>query len=344
MKKIFFLLMSVSCMMVLISCHSGHIGNNYMNMKLIAEGKTEKDGMERAAKIISDRIIAYGVPAENFSINIKGNEININIIHLDSNFKSLKYLATVTGNLEFWETCENKEVFTYIEDANKRLSLILKEDSTANNKIALKDNKTSEKVYEEYAKKNPLFAYLRPAIDQKDGKSFYSKGPVVGYCDIKDTARVNQMFAIDKIRELFPNNIMFMWDAKPFDEKKTTLRLYAIHLTNHRGEAPLTGSCITDAFQTSGQNNTTEISISMTSEGAKIWKRLTADNIGKCIALALDNYIYSAPTVQGEIPNGHSQITGNFTVEEAKDLANVLKFGKLPYHLKISEIKCGAEK
>jgi SecD/SecF fusion protein len=140
-----------------------------------------------------------------------------------------------------------------------------------------------------------------------------------------------------QVRAVFPREYKFLWEVKPFDEKKTMLRLIAIKATSNDGKAPLDGTVITDARQDFSQNGGNEVSMSMNSDGAKTWKRLTGEHIGECIAIVLDNYVYSFPTVNSEIPNGNSQITGHFTLDEAKDLANVLKAGKLPAPAKIIE-------
>jgi SecD/SecF fusion protein len=362
------------------------INYNSTNEQVLAVIKAEaNDAIDRTFNILRTRIDKFGVTQPNIQKLSTAGRILVELPGVKEPERVRKILQS-TAKLEFWETYECKDVFSYLEEANKKLALLAKGDTVGkdtakladNNKADLKKGKkaltkndkkllkqdttkkaqadttslvtklkkdttakskdlANQQSFEEYAKKNPLFAYLRPAIDQKDGKSYYSKGPVVGYCAIIDTLRVNRMLRTEQVKAIFPNSLRFMWDVKAFDDKKTTLRLYAIHVTNHYGKAPIDGSAITDARQDLGQNNSNEISMSMNSDGAKTWKRLTADNIGKCIAIALDNYIYSAPVVQGEIPNGHSQITGQFTIDEAKDLANVLKAGKLPAPAKIVE-------
>ena len=158
--------------------------------------------------------------------------------------------------------------------------------------------------------------------------TFPNKGPVVGYCQAIDTAKVGTMMRNPLIQQIFPREIRFMWTVKPIDEKGTTLQLLALKATRD-GSASLGGDVIVDARQDIGQNQGNEITMSMNSEGTSIWKNLTANNIGRSVAIVLDNYVYSFPTVQSEIPNGNSSITGNFTIEEAKDLANILKAGKL---------------
>ncbi len=185
--------------------------------------------------------------------------------------------------------------------------------------------------FEDYAKKNPLFAYLNPAIYQnKDGQYVAGQTALVGRAFIKDTARINNMMRLTK--NMFPRDMKLAWTVKPReDAAKDVLELVALKVTSRDGSPALGGDVITNARQDYSQTGQVEVSMSMNGEGARIWKRLTGDNIGKQIAIVLDGYIYSYPNVNGEIPNGSSSITGgNMTVEEAQDLANILKAGKLP--------------
>ena len=191
-------------------------------------------------------------------------------------------------------------------------------------------NKQKE-TFEDYAKKNPLFAYLNPAIYQnKDGQYVAGQTALVGRAFIKDTARINSLLRLTK--NMFPRDMKLAWTVKPREEAaKDVLELVALKITSRDGSPALGGDVITSAKQDYSQTGQVEVSMSMNGEGARIWKRITGDNIGKQIAIVLDGYIYSYPNVNGEIPNGTSQITGgSMTVEEAQDLANILKAGKLP--------------
>lgn len=177
-------------------------------------------------------------------------------------------------------------------------------------------------------KENPLFAVLQPA-GSSDGGLF--SGPVVGYADIADTADVNAYMAMEKVAAIFPNDMQFRWTVKPFDEEGKVLQYIAIKVKSRDGEAPLTGEAIEDASQQFGQfQSSPEVSMKMNSEGASTWKRLTGANVGRSIAIVLDDNVYSFPTVNAEIAGGQSVIQGNFSIEEAQDLATVLKAGKLP--------------
>ncbi|MFZ4522653.1 MAG: protein translocase subunit SecDF [Bacteroidales bacterium] len=190
-------------------------------------------------------------------------------------------------------------------------------------------NKQKES-FEDYAKKNPLFAYLNPAIYQnKEGQYVAGQTAMVGRAFIKDTARINYMLRLTK--SMFPRDMKLAWTVKPRSEAKDVLELVALKVTSRDGSPALGGDVIVAARQDYDQNGRVEVSMSMNSEGARIWKRLTGENIGKQVAIVLDGYIYSYPNVNGEIPNGMSSITGGeMTVEEALDLANILKAGKLP--------------
>ena len=183
---------------------------------------------------------------------------------------------------------------------------------------------------EQWMKNNPLFAVLAMNIYQtKDGQYQAGTTAMVGRAMIKDTARINYMLRL--VKHLFPRDLKLAWTVKPEAEAKDILSLVALKITSRDGSPALGGDVINSARQDYDQNGRVEVSMSMNGEGARIWKRLTGDNVGKQIAIVLDGYVYSYPNVNGEIPNGMSSITGgSMTVEEAQDLANILKAGKLP--------------
>lgn len=183
--------------------------------------------------------------------------------------------------------------------------------------------------FEQYAKENPLYAYLQPAfLQSEDGQYYPAQRATVGYAQIRDTAKVNRM--LDRAEDVFPRNLELAWRVKPREENSNVLELFALKVTSRDGTAPLTGEVITDARQDYSNTGQVQIAMSMDSEGTRTWKRLTGNNIGRQVAIVLDGYVYSAPNVNDEIPNGRSTISGNFTVKKAKDLANILEAGKLP--------------
>ncbi|MDR0700577.1 MAG: protein translocase subunit SecDF [Tannerella sp.] len=187
------------------------------------------------------------------------------------------------------------------------------------------ENQDAVQSDEEFARQHPLFSVLRP----NDGQ-----GPaVVGTANKQDMARIDSLLNMKQVREMLPNNVVFRWAVKSHDENEQRFELYALKVTNRDGSPALSGDVVTDANADFSQERLSRaeqvVSMSMNAEGAKAWARLTKENIGKSVAIVLDNLVYSAPTVQVEITGGRSQITGNFTIEEAKDLANVLKSGKM---------------
>ncbi|MDD3878178.1 MAG: protein translocase subunit SecDF [Bacteroidales bacterium] len=191
---------------------------------------------------------------------------------------------------------------------------------------------------EKFKKDNPLFTLLQPSFVQDEEGNYYpGQGPVVGYANIKDTAKINNMLSLTYIKALFPSDLKFLWIVKPIDKEETTLQLIGIKVNSRDGSAPLTGDVIVDARQDYDQGGKPDVLMVMNSEGARTWKRLTGDNVGKSIAIVLDDYVYSFPTVQAEISGGRSSISGNFTIPEAQDLANILKAGALPAPARIVE-------
>lgn len=242
----------------------------------------------------------------------------------------------VLGQLGEEEVTE-RDTLTAIEDSSSESSSIL--DQLSENADSLSNDSLGDQTFEDFAKNNPLFAVLSPSIFQNQQGSYSpGEGPVVGYSAIKDTAKVNEYLAMEEIKSIFPRDLKLLWTAKPFDENEKFLQLIAIEVTKADGLAPLEGDVITDAFQDFGQfGGRPEITMKMNTLGAKTWKNLTANNIGKSIAIVLDNYVYSFPNVNGEIAGGVSSIEGDFTIEEAKLIANILKAGKLPAPAKIVE-------
>jgi SecD/SecF fusion protein len=214
------------------------------------------------------------------------------------------------------------------KDTSKKENALLKQLGKDTASKALNAKRASSIA--ESAKKNPLFTYLNPPIYQnKEGKYEQGQTAMVGRALIKDTARVNSMLRL--VKNVFPRNVKFAWTVKPNEDSKEVLALVALKITSRDGAPAMGGDVINNARQDYDQNGQVEVSMSMNGEGARIWKRLTGDNIGKQVAIVLDGYVYSYPVVKGEIPNGSSSISGgSMTVEEAQDLANILKAGKLP--------------
>jgi len=235
---------------------------------------------------------------------------------------------------------ESESVASEVAADSNSLDALLSDESVDS---AGADSASMSKMAADFAAKNPLFAKLRPAIyqDQESGGYFAGKGPTVGYASVFDTASVNDMLARRDIASLFPRRMKFLWAAKPYDEDGKFLQLYAMNVSSKDGKAPLEGDVITNARVVSDPLGNPEVSMSMNAEGAKTWKNITGDaasqNPKKSIAIVLDNLVYSAPRVDSEIAGGQSSISGQFNLEEAEDLGNVLKAGKLPAPARIIE-------
>lgn len=331
--------------------------------------------ISRSFNILRTRIDKFGVTQPNIQ-KLGSGRILVELPGVKEPERVRKLLQG-TAKLEFWETYNFGDVATGLVSANKLLADELKRDSLKTGTVASSDSVASasdssaaatasadtskssdllsemgkdtaaskdtsgQKTFEEFARENPLFAVLFPADGQvrtQEEKNIVDKQCIVGYSLIKDTAKVNAIFRRDEVKASLPKDLRLLWTVKPRTAESSSLELIAIKVTSRDGKAPLDGSAISDARQDFGQfNNQPEISMRMNPEGAKVWKRLTGENIGKSVAIVLDDYVYSFPTVQGEIPGGNSSITGNFEINEAKDLANILKAGKLPAPARIVE-------
>jgi len=348
---------------------------NSSNSDVLKVLKEECDGaVDRSYQILGTRIDRFGVAQPNIQKMENSGRILVELPGIKDP-KRVRKLLQGTAQLEFWETYNFSEIQQYLMDANTKLAQTRKAksaleetetvaedtemqeadstmiaeveadttamaaaDSTANDDLLgqLNENTDEEVVEEEtedqFAENNPLFAKLMV---------MNSNSARVGMAQVKDTAAINEMLA--ETRSLFPRNLKLAWTVKPESltgndgEKVEVLDLVALKMSRDN-KCALGGEVITDARQDYGQGNQVEVTIQMNPEGAKAWKRLTGENIGKQIAIVLDDYVYSYPVVNGEIPNGRSSISGGgMTIEEAQDLANILKAGKLPAPARILE-------
>ncbi len=239
-------------------------------------------------------------------------------------------MATISSPEGEVEEAEELSIETEEEVAEESTpSLIdeLEEDTTLDVSTA-----GSNQIDEETRKNNPLYAIFQPSIFKNDeGNWEFGRGPVVGFSAIKDTAKLNEYLKKPEVRAMLPSKLKLLWTAKPYDDEGRFLQLLAIKMNKSDNRAQLSGEVIVDAYQSYSQfGSSPEITMKMNAFGAKTWAALTRDNIGRSIAIVLDNYVYSFPTVQGEIPGGISVISGQFEIEEAQLIANILKAGKLP--------------
>lgn len=317
-----------------------------------------ESAIDRSFNILRTRIDRFGTSQPNIQRLQGTGRIQIELPGVDNPERVRKLLQGV-AKLEFWEVHETSEVLPVLQSINALLVREMKSgvdstalatgeketqsksedlgdlltgneatlqsgDSTASDSVAVATSETDSTTKDalDSALNNdvsPLFSLV---------KSQY--GLVY---DVKDTSKINRILNRPDVQALIPYDVEFLWSVKPAKSEALNapelLELYAIRSTRNH-VAPLTGEVITDARQDLDQRSRPAISMQMSPAGAKIWKKLTAKNVGRRIAIVLDNYVYSAPNVEGEIPNGNSSITGNFTLDEAKDLANILKAGALP--------------
>lgn len=313
--------------------------------------------IDNAFNIIRTRIDRFGVAQPNIQqLQTKGR-ILVELPGVKDQNR-VRNLLQGTAMLEFWETYENQEVYPFLLQANERLkemeaassgnvsesagvdtesAAVAETDTTAEESSLLSELEAGTESdstdigmdnLENFRKEYPLFAVLNPSTDQQ-GQLF--QGPAIGIAHSRDTAKVNEFLSREQVKSIFPRDMMFRWTANSVDEAGNFFRLIALKANTRDGQAPLDGDVITDARQDFDQmGSNPEVSMTMNSEGAKTWQRLTKENIGKSIAIVLDGYVRSFPTVQNEISGGRSSITGLESIEEAKDLANILKSGKMP--------------
>lgn len=346
------------------------ITTNSTNAEVMDVIRAESEAaIDRSFQILRTRIDRFGVTQPNIQKLATSGRILVELPGIKDP-KRVRKLLQGTAQLEFWETYNFSELYTFFDEANTRLaeqaapqteeevtesaeeaapaeeineavetavadttekSLLdqLESDTTA----------TADQSFEEYAKTNPLYAYLMPSYQQDEqGRFFPGNTARVGTALVKDTARINNM--LRRTEGIFPRNMKLVWTVKPrggTQGQPGVLELVALK-SSRDNKAALGGEVIVDARQDYDQNGRVEVTIQMNSEGAKTWKRLTGENIGRQVAIVLDDYVYSYPVVNDEIPSGRSSISGgDMSIEEALDLANILKAGKLPAPSRIME-------
>ncbi len=304
--------------------------------------------VDNSFNVLRTRIDRFGVAQPNIqTLEGKMGRIMVELPGIKEPERVRKLLQG-SANLEFWETFEAKDIVPVLASADNRARGLLNVDAPADSAmveadttavaeasaVSAKDSlaaalkgetaTASNTNIEELKKEHPLLAVLQ--LNQS------GVGCIVGYADYKDTADVNRILNMKAVKEVMPRDLKLMWGVKASDMDKTgrIFELYAIKSTERNGRAPLEGDVVTDAKDEYDQFNKPCVSMSMNTEGSRRWAALTKKNIGKEIAIVLDGYVYSAPRVNSEITGGNSQITGNFTPEVTKDLANVLKSGKMP--------------
>jgi SecD/SecF fusion protein len=327
------------------------------DIKRIVRDEVE-GAIDRSYNIIKTRIDKFGVTNPNVQRIPGTGRIQVELPGVDNPARVRKLLQG-TAKLEFFEVWEPNEYSQYLQTANDYIvrkqkgnasnstdstgaatpsatddlfaADSAKADTTKNKTVAKLDTAAQRKKTEDSLRKafesqySPLLT--RMAADPQSGILAYQA---------QDTALINGLINDPGVRTQLPPNFQLMWDVKPLDDKSNIYRLNAIKKPKN-GKAPLTGEVISNARQGIDERGNPDVQMNMNAEGSRIWKKLTAANVKRQIAIVLDGYVYSAPVVQAEIAGGSSSISGNFTIEEAKDLANILKVGKLPAPTRIVE-------
>ncbi len=335
------------------------INFNSSNQDVLKVLDTEvESAIANAFNILRTRIDRFGVVQPNITQLSTRGRILIELPGQEDP-KRVRELLQGTANLEFWETYENSEVISYLIQANNELRDILASTSKSDtakiaqipDKSAADTSKTGQSLEEligkdttkaeaatreEFNLQNPLFGLLNPRVDEQ-GQPLPSS--MIGLAAGIDTMQVNKYLGMPRIKALFPRDLKFAWSQNPYkyDPTKSLYEFHAIKITTRDGRAPLSGDVITGARPSSGiTGSEVKVDFSMNSEGAKTWARMTRENVDRCIVLLLDGYVRSYPRVVNEITGGSTEVTGDFTIDEATDLANILKSGKMPAPAKIA--------
>ncbi|GAB3527793.1 protein translocase subunit SecDF [Pontibacter brevis] len=354
------------------TANRGRISYESTNEEVIEVIESEvEDAIDRSFNILRTRIDRFGVTQPNIQRLEGTGRIQIELPGVD-NPDRVRNLLQGMANLEFWEVWSPQEfspyfvqVGQYLDEQQRagKLNIATNTNATPNNATAdaaVVQDAAGDVLAQAAATDSAAADTTAIASTQTDSAAavaasstldslanaqqnsvlanLFTQMPGGIGANVRDTAKINDIFSSPEVRGMFPPNMKFLWGVKPVagDNRQEFVEFYAIK-KGRGGEAPLTGEAINDARQDFDQTGRPEISMTMNPTGAKKWARLTGDNVGRQIAIVLDDYVYSAPVVQGEITGGSSSISGNFTVEEAQDLANILKAGKMPAPTRIVE-------
>ena len=309
-----------------------------------------QSAVDNSFNVVRNRIDKFGVVQPNIQkLEGQSGRIMVEMPGIKEPERVRKLLQG-SANLEFWETYNSQEVTPLLSQLNQRWAAqggeVVADTATVDSvataevadtakaatgdlaaKLAKKDGAKDNKALEQAKKQNPLFSIFQPT----QGNTL----AVVGYANARDTAEINKMIYSELASRIFPAELKLRWGAQPEDfggqnTKGDIFELYALKVTEPSGRAPLEGDVITSAKDDFDQMGHPSVSMQMNSDGARRWSQITKQNIGKAVAIVLDDAVYSAPRILTQIDGGNSQITGNFTIEATKDLANTLNSGKMP--------------
>ncbi|MDB5010717.1 MAG: protein translocase subunit SecDF [Mucilaginibacter sp.] len=334
--------------------NQAHLKFNATNNEVEAYLKDEANAaVKQSYTVLNTRIDQFGVTQPNIQLEQNSNRILIELPGVKDHDRVRKLLQG-SAKLEFFQTYENRDAYPILANIDKLLAAKSQQSTKDSSKVAgVKKDTTAEKgslsllnkVQKNAGKDSsalnnkaltaahPLASILSPVIYQdQSGQQQLRPGPVVGWAAQKDTAKVNTYLHSADVKATIPQSMKFLWSVKPM-EKTKVFELYAIKLAGADNGPVLTGDVINDARADNDQKGNPEVIMTMNSDGAQKWRAITAEASSgvdkKAIAIVLDDNVYSAPTVQGEISGGVSSISGSFTIDDTKDLANVLKAGRL---------------
>ena len=327
----------------------GKVSTQSSDSEVEAALRTEvASAVDNSFNVVRNRIDKFGVVQPNIQkLEGQSGRIMVEMPGIKEPERVRKLLQG-SANLEFWETYNSQEVTPLLTQLNQRYAIqggeVVEEDTTATEaeaaadtvkaaandlaaKLAKKDKGVDAQAKELAKKQNPLFSIFQPT----QGNTL----AVVGYANARDTAEINKIIFSDLARQIFPAELKLRWGAKAEDfggqnTRGDIFELYALKITEPSGRAPLEGDVITNGKDDFDQMGHPCVSMQMNSDGARRWSQITKQNIGKAVAIVLDDAVYSAPRILTQIDGGNSQITGNFTIEDTKDLANTLNSGKMP--------------
>ena len=307
-----------------------------------------ENAIDNSFNVLRTRIDRFGVAQPNIQeLEGKQGRIMVELPGIKEPERVRKLLQG-SANLEFWETYDYSELADALYAIDRRLAEIASTEDTAKEVPATEENTTEETEeaesdlaallgngensnltatqLEELKKTNPLLSRLNPTGENRC---------VLGISHYNDTAAVNKMLTSEDVKTLLPRDLKLAWGVKAIDSKEQYYELYALKVTNKNGQAAMTGEAVSNSSADFDMHGRPSVSMTMNTEGAREWAKLTKQNVNRDIAIVLDGYVYSAPNVENEIIGGNSQITGSFTVEDTQDLANVLESGKMPAPAKI---------
>jgi SecD/SecF fusion protein len=335
---------------------NGRLTINSSNEEVMAVLQTEiKNAINISSEILRKRLINYGIPGKSIDMDVNDDLIHLKL-KMISDPERVKRLLTERGRFEFWETYENKDLIHCLADASNFLKIIqaaaVKESVKQDTKVPDKGEESLiDKFNEmdsqdsvsdhlrEFRIKNPLFGILTPNISH-EGEPL--PGAVIGYASPEDTAKINTYMRMRQIRLMFPKDLKLMWGMKPYPSsgERVLYEVYAIKVNSHNGEAPINGKAISNARAVGKSGGSSVVlQISMNPMDAETWSTMTYNNIDHCIAITLDGYVIYCPRVMAQIKRGNTEISCRFTLEEAMDLAIVLRSGELPFKVQIVQEK-----